>query len=59
MEKYNTNSFHVQMFDSKKDRWVFINENFWLKEKAEWYVDYMQDFLNTPLRVVECNPVAN
>jgi len=57
-EKFNVEHFVLQLWDKKNNRWTNTGVPFYQRDKALWYLDYMSDFVNAPMRVCQCEVIS-
>ena len=57
-KKHDATTYHLQIWNDKAQRWHQSQERFYFETEALAYLEYMQDFSTTPMRIVMATPVA-
>ena len=57
-KKHDATTYHLQIWNDDAQRWHQLKERFYFENEAVAYLEYMQDFYTTPMRVVMATPVA-
>lgn len=57
-KKHDATTYHLQIWNDEAQRWHQFKERFYFENEAVAYLEYMQDFSTTPMRIVMATPVA-
>ena len=57
-KKHDATTYHLQIWNDDAQRWHQFKERFYFENEAVAYLEYMQDFYTTPMRVAMATPVA-